>query len=145
MHDPMVVAFEIRRPWPRWTRLGSRRTRYWPALITVWHIEPRGRDAGELCPHYRVEQPEDGQPKTVLLNGWRFHAHHWRIQVHPLQKLRRRLLTRCASCGGRDRKGNPVNLSYSWGHDPDQRWWRGEIGLYHHGCPRLAAGEGGER
>lgn len=29
------------------------------------------------------------------------HIHHWRIQIHPLQKLRRWLFTRCATCGHR--------------------------------------------
>lgn len=29
----------------------------------------------------------------------RWHFWHWRLQVHPLQKLMRRLLTRCEACG----------------------------------------------
>jgi hypothetical protein len=116
MHDPLVVAFEIKRPWPR------RRTRpgrhYWPALITVWHREPRGADALSVCKHG---------------TRWRWHVHHWRLQVPPLQHLRRFLLTRCAWCGGKSRKGDMVNVSHSW-DGPTGRWWQGEPGLYHSDC-----------
>jgi hypothetical protein len=138
MHDLKVVAFEVRRPWPRWSRLGSRRILYWPPVVTVWHVEPRGRDSGEVCPHYRMEHPEGGASKAVVLHRWRFHVHHWRIQVHALQKFRRWALTRCTWCGGRPVKSDPVNTSLSWGRDPDQRWWRGEIGLYHGDCTSIA-------
>lgn len=42
----------------------------------------------------------------------KWHIHHWRIQVHCLQKLRRWLFERCAGCG----KG------YSWGYCPTSNW-----------------------
>lgn len=136
MHDPLTVAFEIRRPWPRANRYrteqaartGERwrvggpfwvlagRGLYWPALITVWHHDPSGYD-----------------DTTCRRTRWRLHVHHWRIQVPPLQQLRRRLLTRCARCGGRSVKGNPVNISHQW-DGPRGRWWQGEPGLFHHGC-----------
>lgn len=31
----------------------------------------------------------------------RWHIHHWRIQVHPLQQVWNWLFTRCSKCGGR--------------------------------------------
>jgi hypothetical protein len=102
--------------------------RYWPALVTVWHHEPGGADAGEVCRHYRVE---DG--RTVMLNAWKWHVHHWRLQVHPLQDLRRTVLTRCEWCGGRQRKRDGVNHSLQWDR-ADSPWWRGERGLYHSDC-----------
>lgn len=144
MHDPDIVAFEIRRPWPSrahfhdakkgeprwkaryqwatwskpwrgwmafWTVAG--RGIYWPAIITVWHCEPNSADALTICTD----------------RHWQWHIHHWRIQVIPLQKLRRRLLTRCEACG---RKGSP-NVSNQWDRDPGH-WWQGEHGLYHLGC-----------
>jgi hypothetical protein len=135
MHDPMVVAFEIRRPWPErtsWCRF------YWPALITVWHVEPGGRDAGEVCKHYRRTQNADGKWTGVLLHAWRWHVWHWRIQVHPFQRLRRRMLTRCAWCHGRSVKGDYVNTSHQW-DGPRGRWWRGEPGLYHSDCSMVAS------
>lgn len=149
MHDPLTVAFEIRRPWPRatgctvknaprWSFRGcfwmvAGRRFYWPSLITVWHREPGGRDSGDVCKHYRREQQPDGKWKTTYLNGWRWHIHHWKIQVSPLQHLRRWALTRCSWCGGRSTKANAVNLSHQW-HGPRGRWWKGEPGLYHHDC-----------
>jgi hypothetical protein len=132
MHDPMVVAFEIRRPWPHRSSLPNRqrwswrppfvtaagRAFYFPALVTVWHVEPGGRDAFEVCKHS---------------GRWRWHVRHWHLQVRPLQRLRRRLLTRCAGCGGPSRQGAPVNVSEQW-DGPRGRWWKGEPGLFHAGC-----------
>lgn len=149
MHDPMVVAFEIRRPWPRIRRSYPDRPRwrlswspfwyvpgwelYWPGLITVWHVEPNGADSGDVCKHYRREQQPDGKWKTTILHGWKLHVWHWKIRVGPMQRLRRRLLTRCSWCGGRSRKGAVVNTASGW-HTPKTPWWRGEAELYHGEC-----------
>lgn len=86
MHDPLTVAFAIRRPWPKsvdyrtrqavregvhW-RLGAPyavlagRGLYFPALITVWHRDPSGYD-----------------DTTCRRKRWRLHVHHWRLQIHP--------------------------------------------------------------
>lgn len=136
MHDPLTVAFEIRRPWPKpdkWKTEHSARTRsrwqfngafwvvagrglYWPCLITVWHRDPSGYD-DTTCRGMR----------------WQWHVHHWKIQVVPLQHLRRRLLTRCTWCGGHSRKGDAVNISHQW-DGPRGRWWQGEKGLFHRDC-----------
>ncbi|WP_431977627.1 hypothetical protein [Micromonospora haikouensis] len=185
MHDPMVVAFTIRRPFPQrstshdakpgkprwsirhhhtcgsscgadrakheasnpfpWWRPGSYSTFwtiagrgwYWPSLITIWHVEPGGRDSGEVCKHYTRTRTADGTYTTRIQRGWRWHVHHWRIQVIPLQQLRRRLLTRCAWCGSRSGKGDTVNVSNS-GSSQRAPWWRGERGLYHRDCSAIA-------
>jgi hypothetical protein len=141
LHDPLTVAFEIRRPWPRldtwktelaqaqgvrWQHRGAYsvvagRGLYWPCLITVWHRDPSGYDS-TTCP--------------TRGRAWRWHIHHWRVQISPLQMLRRRLLTRCAWCGGRDRKGDPVNVSHQWDRKHGH-WWRGEAGLFHSGCSSI--------
>lgn len=136
MHDPMTVVFEIRRPWPkpapfetrqaartgtRWRAGGA----YWvlaghglyfPCLITIWHRDPSGYD-DTTCRRMR----------------WQWHVHHWRIQISPLQALRRRLLTRCTWCHGRHRKGDAVDISHQWDRARG-RWWRGEEGLFHRDC-----------
>jgi hypothetical protein len=121
VHDPMVVAFEIRRPWPqRWKLSPAWTSRRWwfPPMVTIWHVEPGGRDAHAVC--------KSG-------SRWRFHVWHWKVQIIPLQMLRRWLLTRCAGCGGRSTRANPVNVSLSWSDDAGP-WWRGEQGLYHVRC-----------
>lgn len=137
MHDPFTIAFELRRPWPRIEAHRTRRAAeqgirwrlsdpypvlagrglYWPALVTVWHRDPSGYDA-TTCPYG---------------GHWRLHVHHWRLQVPPLQHLRRRLLTRCAVCGGRSVKGRAVNVSTQW-DGPTGHWWQGEPGLTHSDC-----------
>jgi len=83
----------------------------------VWHREPNDADSGTICP--RAE--------------WKWHPHHWRLNSIPLKMLRRRLLTRCAWCGGPSRKGDPVNNSRQQG-GPRAPWWRGEIHLTHRDC-----------
>jgi hypothetical protein len=144
MHDPLTVAFEIRRPWPQhadWrteqaARTGTRwrinapytvlagRGLYWPCMVTVWHRDPSGYD-DTACRHKR----------------WRLHVHHWKLQVVPLQRLRRRLLTRCAWCGGRSVKGDCVNHASQW-DGPRGRWWRGEPGLFHSDCSSIKRAHG---
>lgn len=123
MHDPLCVAFTIRRPWPKSYLVPGKR--YWPALVTVWHREPNGHDSGTICP-YRAH--------------WR-HPWHWRIQVHSLQELRRRLLTHCEWCHGRHARRDPVNNSLQWDGDRGP-WWRGERGLYHSDCASIAIAHG---
>lgn len=184
MHDPMVVAFTIRRPWPQrstlhdakpcqprwsirhhhtcgdhcadqakhrtsnpfpwwrarsysvfWTIAG--RGWYFPDLITIWHVEPGGHDSGEVCPHYQRTRQPDGTYRSRVLHGWRWHVHHWRVQVGPLQHLRRRLLTRCTWCQGRSRKRDAVNVSNGGGRERTP-WWRGERGLFHMDCSSVA-------
>jgi hypothetical protein len=137
MHDPMVVAFEIRRPWPRRVNWGTRRW-YWPAVVTVWHVEPGGRDSGTVCKHSTREQLPDGSWTATPRSAWKWHVHHWKIQVRPLQAFRRWLLTRCAWCGGPSRKGDVVNCSHSWDNDR-ARWWQGERGLYHGDCSTISS------
>jgi hypothetical protein len=102
---------------------------YWPALVTVWHREPHGRDGLTECSR-RVQRRDGTWHHT---RGWRWHVHHFKLQIHPAQDLRRALLTRCAWCGGRSRKGDPVNISHQW-DGPRGRWWKGEPGLFHHDC-----------
>jgi hypothetical protein len=121
------------RSYGRFWRLAGREF-YWPPLVTIWHREPGGRDALSVCRH----RWQDKAGNWHLSRRWRWHVAHWHLQVHPLQHLRRALLTRCEVCGGRDRKGHPVNLSSSW-YLPHSPWWRGEQGLRHHGCDRERA------
>src|SRR5262245_9903415 len=129
MHDPLVVAFDVVLPIPvrRWPSLGkrwslslARRTNpenlgqlvyaWWRPtgvecvmagnkiglypFATIWHKEPRGADSGTYCKHY------DGDRS---LSAWRWHVHHWMIQVHPWQAVRRWLFDRCCVCGFRFR------------------------------------------
>lgn len=49
MHDPKTVAFEIKRPWPtkRSPHLGG--FRHWPALVTIWHVDPERRGDENSC------------------------------------------------------------------------------------------------
>lgn len=90
--------------------------------LEVWHREPGGQDSGAVCPPGR----------------WKWHLHHWRLNSIPLKMLRRRLLTRCAWCGGRSRKGDAVNFAHGWRTDRAP-WWRGETHLFHMDCSSVEA------
>lgn len=156
MHDPLTVAFEIRRPWPKrnrtfdakpgrprwaidnspfWVIAG--RGWYWPSIITIWHREPAGRDSGEVCKQFTRHQVADRTWTYRNHHAWRLHLHHWKIQISPLQDLRRWALTRCTWCGGPSRKGDQVDVSF--GRGDRGPWWRGETGLYHHDCSSIAS------
>lgn len=62
----------------------------------------------------------------------RWHIHHWKIQVHPLQQFKRWAFSRCAGCGN----------GFSWGYCPTSnqwdsggpRWFRNEPHSYHSEC-----------
>jgi hypothetical protein len=149
MHDPYVVAFEIRRPWPRISKMRTKQRSfrlpfvrygqlefYFPCMVTIWHVEPGGRDSGEVCKHYTRVQDADGKWSYKFHRGWRFHIHHWRIQVGPLQDLRRWALTRCEWCGGRSRGKDQADNSHQWDRERGP-WWRGERGLYHRDCSAI--------
>lgn len=102
------------------------------SLLTIWHVEPGGHDSGEICKHHRRWQDSEGW-HTHQLRAWRFHVHHWRIQVPVIQELRRRLFQRCGWCGGWSTTKNPVNHSSQWESKP-KRWWSSDPNLYHGGC-----------
>lgn len=136
--NPEHAGQPIERWWlPRGWEVYVRGRRYvMREWVTVWHVEPGGRDSGEVCKHYVRWQDADGWHSTMR-SAWRWHVHHWRVRFPGLHMLRRRLLTRCAWCGGRDRKGDPVNCSQQW-DGPNGRWWRGEPDLFHSDCTSVS-------
>lgn len=134
MHDPMTVVFTIRRPWPyrtkgpsvhrpkRWKLTGTfwtlaGRTFYWPAWVTVWHVEPKGHDGGSIC------KGMGGSELTLHNVMWAIrHWRHLQINVEPYLRVRRWLLDRCEGCGHRFRWKRDARHSYMgtdkvW-HDP---------------------------
>ena len=86
-------------------------------VLTIWHKEPAGADSGTVCK-----------------GRWRWHVAHWRLQFPFLQRLRRRMLTKCEWCGGPSRPGDMVNVSRGWGDGPRTPWWQGQRGVYHSDC-----------
>lgn len=62
----------------------------------------------------------------------RWHVHHWQIQIHFTQTLKRWLFTRCCRCGKRFPWGGAVCTGNWNGTGP--RWFRGESGVYHPDC-----------
>lgn len=69
----------------------------------------------------------------------RFHVHHWKVQFHMVQRLKRWLFSRCAVCKGRFRYGE-APTSTSWGGS-GPRWFRGEPHVRHRACAVAALAE----
>lgn len=117
MHDPEVLAHRITIPWPG--------QRFGLTLVEVWHYEPGGADSLTVCSRK---------------SRWRWHVHHWHLSFPLLRALRRRLLTRCAWCGGRHTKTDRVDVSHdNWiGAAPRAPWWRGETNSVHSDCSSVA-------
>jgi len=95
MHDPLCVAHQIKYPW-------RARDSVFPAyhsdFVTIWHRDPGGYDSGDRC----------------KFNGrWRWHMHHWRLQVHPYQRIRT-ALTRCEHCHQRFGMHPGSRISCGW-------------------------------
>jgi hypothetical protein len=96
-------------------------------FVTVWHVEPGGRDMGEVCKHW-----VDGKHKTA----WKWHVWHWHLQIVPLQLLHRRLFERCHLCG----RGFPARygpISHQWDSPKPTHFWTIDSHAYHHECSAL--------
>lgn len=133
MHDPLVLAYAIRRPalnklrpstfrrewrcWKRWTFWG----RLWRStsthFIDVWHREPQGHDALTVCSRS---------------SRWRWHIHHWHLRFWPAFNARKWALLRCAECGRRGRWGYAWT-SNSWHQGNKLRHWK----VLHEECSSL--------
>lgn len=155
----MVVAFDIPRPWPQRSALGDPKpgrprwqfryshaskwkpwqgwrkfwtvagtTWYWPPLVTVWHVEPDDHDALTVC-----GRDKDG--RRAAGHAWRWHVHHWKVQIRPVQRLRRWLFERCELCGHRYPYGY-APVAHQW-DQPAGKWFRVSRRAYHHECSSL--------
>lgn len=144
MHSPEVMAFEIKRPWPKITKASKTGLQvrykwakwydlrpssfqsfwtigpmewYWPGIAVIWHMEPGGLDANTVC---------------KINSHWRWHIHHWSIQVFAIGNLRKVLFERCLHCGGKYR-WNEARVSHNW-YEPKSKWFKVQRRSYHRGC-----------
>lgn len=66
--------------------------------------------------------------RVILRRPWwdtpRWHLWHWRLQVHPAQRLWRWLFDRCATCGKR----------FGWDEPVVSAAWEGKGDLHHMRC-----------
>lgn len=115
---------------------------YMPGVITVWHVDPEKRGDDDSCRRdvrrRQLDAHKDGRRLEDRILWWRFchmhwwHVQHWKVQIRPVQALRRWLFTRCAGCGERLPYGySPVSTHWD---SPPHRWWESEVGVYHHDC-----------
>lgn len=67
----------------------------------------------------------------------RWHVHHWKIQVHLIEDLKRFLFSRCCKCGKGFAWGYTV-CTDSW-NGTGPLWFRSEKNVYHSDCGRPCA------
>jgi len=72
----------------------------------------------------------------------RWHLHHWKVQVRPLQDFKRWAFSRCATCGKRFSWGY-APVSTSWEGD-GPKWFKSEQHVHHHDCLNQSCGVGFE-
>ncbi|OWK34348.1 hypothetical protein FRUB_10319 [Fimbriiglobus ruber] len=126
----MTVAFEIKNPFVRSIH------GYRPALVTVWHVDPERDGSDDSCDWFnkgKAEDRQDPRPRAWWKHP-RYHFWHWRLQIHPLQTLRRRLFSRCQKCGRGIGKETPVGLHWDEPRPRWFEWFRSERGVMHHDC-----------
>lgn len=137
------------------------RGREWflPSLVTVWHVDPETDGSDSSCSHAARDRRQQAIKRHQFIRaavldwywrhyGW-LHVHHWQIQLDVAQRWRRRLFTRCATCGGREERGRSVNFHVVVNPTVREkarsetsfreRWFTGEKNLHHHDCADLAS------
>jgi hypothetical protein len=131
MHDPMTVAFDLYFP-KFWTKKRNKRWHDWVFVMTIWHVDPETDGTDDSCRWFKEGRPWYKHP--------RWHIHHWKIQIHFIQNLKRWAWSRCAKCGGRFKWGY-APISTHW-YSKGPQWFHGEDHIYHHDCdPYLARKE----
>ncbi len=80
MHDPDMLLFDV------------------PVIgLDIWHREPRGHDAGEVCGHSPMPVPA----RALWAVG---HVRHLWVRWWPAFRIRRWIVDRCDHCGQRFRR-----------------------------------------
>ncbi len=96
--------------------------------------------------NYETKREDKINEFAYIIYGWvlredrpwwkhpKYHIHHWKIQIHFYDSLRRRLFTRCTFCGKPFINESP--FSNQW-NTPKIKWFKSEEGLYHEGCLKI--------
>lgn len=159
MHDPMTVIYSCRlfTLWhvdPErdgtddscdWFNRGKAEDRADPRRGAVYEALWDMETLLDNSPHYpdspehQAFQPLKRAVRAALRpesrRWWRhprWHVHHWKVQIHTVQSLKRWLFSRCCRCGKGFRWGE-APVSGNWNSD-GPKWFRGEEGIYHGEC-----------
>jgi hypothetical protein len=97
MHDPLMMLFRVKL-----------------IRLDIWHREPGGHDAGEVC----------GPPPNSGPSAWWWylrHVRHWHPRWWPVFRVRKWITDRCDHCGRRFRwreaRFSYISTDKVW-HDP---------------------------
>ena len=163
MHSPLTVAFRIPRPWPEksstlgwywpamitiWHRdpekggdddscdyLGfdlTKKNGWWPGHLD--EFKELSEDAQSAVRFVWWKWKD----KLTARHWWqhpKFHLHHWEVQIHVLQALKRYLFSRCSRCGGRFswKEATRGQVIGTW-HGNGPAWFKNAEKIWHFKC-----------
>lgn len=160
MYDPWTVAFEIRSPIGRKSKMFPEG--YHEIWITIWHVDPETDGTDDSCDWFGHRHTHENGWYPAAVNDYnsmseearqaidfvwwmwrsklgrpwwrhpRWHFWHWKIRVGLFTDLKRWLWSRCSKCGKRFRWGY-APVSCQWDND-GPRWFRGEKQVFHQDC-----------
>lgn len=141
--DPLEKVMEVKYPCP--TNVNGRSVRM--PFITLWHIDPAAAGHDDSCYEsmrvfYGKKSEVVGYPELMdrvwwfnKVFAWRLHFWHWRLQIHPIQKFKRWLSSRCDYCGEGFEWGEvPVTTNPDPFQENAPGWLWSEEDIYHPEC-----------
>lgn len=135
--DPEADGTEDSCDWFGWKRpLSPEERAIFDALYNLETILDNRPFFPDHEAHARFQPLKDSIRQLCKRKGWRIHPRwhiwHWKIQIHPLQQLKRMLFSRCCKCGGWFKYGESC-IGYSWnGRGPG--WFRNRENIAHIRC-----------
>lgn len=115
----------------------------------VWFAEnPTDSMWNTITNHYNEKREQRIESLAAMVYGcilrwtsswWRhprWHVHHWKVQVHCVQNLKRWLFSRCSVCKRGFKWGESV-IGHSW-HGTGPLWFRSETHVSHDRCSGIS-------
>lgn len=148
-HDPFITIWHVDPErdgsddscdWPGYKRPLNARER--AVAEAVWDME-HILDNRPFYPNHEAHR--EFQKLKAAIRAWRrrskwrvpvrWHVHHWKFQIHPLQSFKRWAFSRCKWCAKGFAFGDTNVIGYSWnGGGP--LWFRSEENIAHMACDR---------
>jgi hypothetical protein len=111
---------------------------------TIDSLHPSINSSRQYTRYYAAKRGEKINEFSYIVYGWilratrpwykhpKYHIHHWQIQFHAWQVLRRYLFSKCKYCGKHFRYGEgPITDIHN---SPKPKIFKSELNVYHKEC-----------